>query len=268
MDTSRTRTRTRPNPPADPPTNPGAHRLRIAGIGVTIALVAILAVAVWFLFIRDDAPPPVTLDAAVSDSQNITTTPSADTSTSGASSGSVTTTDGSWVLAEGSESFVGYRVGEELAGIGTTEAVGRTAAITANVALSSTVVTTTEISADMTQLASDSSRRDGALRGQSLETGAFPTASFVLTTPIDLGETPVEDTTYKADAIGELTLHGVTRTVTISVEARFTDGFLVIIGTTDIVFADYEIDPPSSQAVLSVEDHGTLEVQLILAQRP
>ena len=39
----------------------------------------------------------------------------------------------------------------------------------------------------MTTLESDDDRRDGQLRRQAIQTEQFPTATFKLTSPIDLG---------------------------------------------------------------------------------
>jgi hypothetical protein len=41
------------------------------------------------------------------------------------------------------------------------------------------------------------------------------------------------------------------------------DGDVVTVtGSIDIRFADYEIEKPTSFVVLSIEDHGTMELQL------
>jgi hypothetical protein len=37
---------------------------------------------------------------------------------------------------------------------------------------------------------------------------------------------------------------------------------VTVVGSIDIVFADYAIEQPTSFAVLSIEDHGTMELQL------
>ena len=37
-------------------------------------------------------------------------------------------------------------------------------------------------------------------------------------------------------------------------------------GSTPIVFADYDIEKPTSVAVLSVEDHGEMELQLFFTK--
>jgi hypothetical protein len=39
------------------------------------------------------------------------------------------------------------------------------------------------------------------------------------------------------------------------------------VGSTNIAFADYDIAQPKSMAVLSIEDHGTLELQLVFARQ-
>ncbi len=67
------------------------------------------------------------------------------------------------------------------------------------------------------KLTSDDSRRDGAIRRQALETGAFPDASFVLTAPVDLGSVPVAGASFTAEATGDLTIHGVARNVTVPI---------------------------------------------------
>ena len=40
-----------------------------------------------------------------------------------------------------------------------------------------------------------------------------------------------------------------------------------VAGSIEITFADYNITPPSSFAVLSIADHGTLELQLFFTKR-
>ena len=44
------------------------------------------------------------------------------------------------------------------------------------------------------------------------------------------------------------------------------DGSILVVGSLDIVFADYGVEAPSAQIVVSVEDQGTLELQLWLTK--
>jgi polyisoprenoid-binding protein YceI len=170
------------------------------------------------------------------------------------------------VIARGSESFVGYRVQEELATIGTFTAVGRTQNVTGTLEFDGEAITVVQVTADLTTLASDSNMRDGQLKRQALETNTYPTATFVLTRAIELDEVPAEGETLSATAVGDLTLHGVTRSVSIPLEGQLTNGFVVVVGSLDIKFAGFGIKQPTSPAVLGVEDHGLLELQLIFQQ--
>jgi polyisoprenoid-binding protein YceI len=161
-----------------------------------------------------------------------------------------------------SGSFVGYRVQEELASIGAQEAVGRTPDVTGSLTIAGTTITTVDVTADLTTLQSDDDRRDGQLRRQGIETGIFPTSTFRLTTPIELGSLPAEGETISVTATGELTLHGETRTVEVPLQARLSGGVISVTGSIPITFADFGIERPTSMLVLSIADEGTMEFQL------
>jgi len=161
-----------------------------------------------------------------------------------------------------SDSFVGYRVDETLASSRANTAVGRTAQVTGTLTLDGTSVTAVAIRADLTRLTSDDNRRDGQLHQQALETDLFPTATFKLTAPIDLGSTPVDGKAITAMATGDLTLHGVTKSVQVPIEAVLSGNVVTVTGSLDILFADYQIQEPVSFAILSIEDHGVMEFQL------
>ena len=166
-------------------------------------------------------------------------------------------------VSDGSATFAGYRVQEQLVGVGGHTAVGRTPKVSGSMTLTGTVVSNVQISVDLTALASDNSNRDNQLHGQALETDTFPTATFALTQPIDLGKLPTDGTSVSASATGTLTLHGVTKTVTVALQAVRQGGIIAVTGSLPIVFSDYSIQKPNSFSVLSVDDHGTMELHLL-----
>lgn len=172
-----------------------------------IAIVAILSSLVWYQFFRDDAPASVSLAEAAS-------------AVGASESASIDDIAGQWSTASGGESFLGYRVGEELAGIGTTTAVGRTANVQSTVVIADTEVTSATIVGDLTTLASDSSMRDQTLRQQALQTGTYRTAQFELTTPIELSEDLENGAEVEVVAQGNLTIHGVTQAVSFPLQAQ------------------------------------------------
>jgi polyisoprenoid-binding protein YceI len=180
----------------------------------------------------------------------------------GPSSTALPSLDGTWKVASGSQA--GYRVKETLFGQNST-AVGRTTAITGSFTLAGTTVPKASFSVDMTKVSSDRSMRDGQFQGRIMDTAQFPTSTFELTAPIDLGSIPANDTQVTPKATGKLMLHGTTKTVTFSVQAKRTGNTIQVLGSIPITFADYGIDNPSGGPA-SVGDNGTLEFVLVLAK--
>ena len=166
--------------------------------------------------------------------------------------------DGEWVIAAGSE--VGYRIDESINGFDTT-ANGRTQAITGTFTIGGTAVSAGQFTVDMTTFKSDESRRDGQFNGRIMDVANFPTATFVLTAPIDFQQVPTDGTTITASATGDLTLRGTTQSVTFDVEATFQNGRVGVLGKIPVVFADFGIPSPSV-ATITTEDNGLLEFVL------
>lgn len=246
---------------------------RGAAIGIAAAVV-VLAVGAWYVFVRDDAPAELSLEGAVADVVGTTEGSAASSTTAGTQPSSTvaassTTTppdaaaalDGTWTIDQ-ANTVVGYRIGEELSGIGTTEAVGRTSDVTGALALSGTVIEAVDIEVDMTTLRSNSDSRDNQLRTRGLETDLFPVASFSLTEPIALGAEPAPGETINATASGDLTLHGVTRSVEVPLEGTIVDDTIVVVGSLEVLLADYDIDAPVGFRVLTIEEQGVFELQL------
>lgn len=234
-------------------------------VAAALVLVIVLGVAGWWFFIRDDAPEEVNADQVRE---------TLDEEESGDDTAGDDAVDGTWVVDPSigsfddfSGTFAGYRIEEELASIGTNEAVGRTPGVTGTMTINENQVTEAAFDVDMTSLVSDDSRRDNQLRGRGLETDAFPTGTFRLTEPLELPENATSGTELTFAATGELTLHGVTNPVTIDLTAQFDNGRIGINGSAPVVLADYDIEPPEGFSVLSVSDSGTFEFQIFLTRQ-
>ena len=175
---------------------------------------------------------------------------------------------GTWTLSEQGTSFVGYRIGEELANIGTATAVGRTSDIVATLVFDGVMITSVIIEADLRTLTSDQSFRDGALRTRGIETDTYPVATFALVQPIPIAALPVGEETLSVTVNGTLDLHGVTNPVSIALQGQIVDGLVVVVGSTEIALADYNIEPPTGFRVLSIDEIGVMEFQLVLERAP
>jgi polyisoprenoid-binding protein YceI len=166
---------------------------------------------------------------------------------------------GVWNITQASE--LGYRIKEVLFGVDS-EAVGRTNQISGSFTIDGTQVTDGAFVVDVAEITSDDGRRDGQFRNRIMSTDEFPTATFTLTAPIELGLESAEGAEVETTATGDLTLRGVTNSVTFDVTARQADGKIGVLGNIPIVFADYSIANPSVSGI-STEDHGLLEFVLV-----
>ncbi len=233
-------------------------RRRRIWIGTAVGLVVVVGAlgAVAWSYFGGSAPAEVALSSG------------APAATSEASStGSF---DGTWMIdtssgsfSDFSSTFAGYRVEEQLGTVGANTAVGRTPDVSGSLDISGTTIATASITVDMTTLQSDDDRRDNSIRTRGLETATYPTATFELTEPVDIGHVPAGGEVVEVDAIGNLTLHGVTNQVTIPMQATWTGSRLEVVGSFDVALADYAIDPPTGFLVLSIADTGTVELHLL-----
>jgi polyisoprenoid-binding protein YceI len=246
--------------PASPPSVPASRRphghrnLLLVAIGI-VAVVAVAAggYGLWFILIGPSSPASVTAAFPA-----------------GADVAAPATLDGSWTVNTtlgstdaGTSSFAGYRVQEQLVGVGGHTAVGRTTKISGSMTLTGSVVSNVQVTVDLTALKSDQDNRDNQLKRQAIETDTYPTATFKTTQPIDLGTLPADGKTVGVNASGDFTLHGVTRSVTIALQAARQGGIIAVAGSLAILFSDYSVQKPSSFSVLSVDDHGTMELHLL-----
>jgi polyisoprenoid-binding protein YceI len=251
--------------PRTSPRRRPAGPLAIVGGVIVLAVLAGAAYGIWYLFFKPAGPAAVA-EASLPPLPSSSAGASASATSSGSTTGSV---DGTWNVdtsvgsaSDSSGTFVGYRVQEQLANIGANTAVGRTADVSGSLTMAGSKISAATITANLTTLKSDDDRRDGQLSRQGIQTSQFPDATFTLTSPIDLGSVPADGATFTANAVGQLTLHGQTKDVTIPIKGKRSGDAVVVTGSLPIVFADYGISKPNSFAVLSIADQGTMEFQV------
>ncbi len=226
---------------------------------IVLAAVVVLVggfAALYFTVFGDDSPDELTLSEA----------PEAQggTATSPVDAGDVI---GAWRVAAGSEA--GYRVREKLASLpAQSDAVGRTSVVTGTVRLvrqgNGFTASGARFEVDLTTLRSDETRRDNRIRTQGLESNRFPTATFVSTSPIAVPADAIDGRAVRLSAEGDLTLHGVTKRVTIPLEVRVTGNRGELAGSYKFPMSDFNINPPNIGGFVTVEPEATLEFKLVL----
>lgn len=242
-------------------------------IAAVVVVVLAAGVGVWALFLREDAAPEFTLGDERTTSTTAPDPGGSSTTGSGQDDGGSGTDaggspiDGNWEAASGPDTQAGYRIEEVLAGLNKT-ATARTPGVAAALKITDARVVSTEVTVDMTGLVSTddtpgTERRDAYVQGIALETATFAQSSFELAEPIDLGSVE-QGKRLTFDAVGDLTLHGVIKRVTVPLEARWNqDDTIDVVGSLEILLPDYKITPPDLGFV-KVAERGTFEFKLRL----
>jgi polyisoprenoid-binding protein YceI len=248
-------------------------------VKILLALVAVAVVAggaAYFLFWSDDAPDEVDLGDAVDAVEDGDGGGNGDGDGDGDGDATAAeSVEGSWVVdtSQGSFDFsdsasgtyVGFRVNEEHTILGSITAVGRTPDVSGEVTIEGTSLEAATFTAGLDEITTDQSLRDNRVQG-ALGTSEFPDATFVLTEAVDLGDAAAEGGPVSVTATGDLTIKGVTQPITIDLQAQVTGSTLVVVGSTEITFADWGVAVPTAPVVASADDFGILEVQLLLTK--
>jgi polyisoprenoid-binding protein YceI len=239
---------------------------------VVVAVVAVAVVAAagfWFFVLRDDPPDELSLSETDAGADG--------TGGESETGGGSVEVDGTWMVVSGDPTAAGLRIDETfLSGIDHT-AVGRTSEVTGSLTIAGATVTEGSFTADLTALSFsdappglDVGNRSRALQTRGLETDLFPEAMFTLTAPIELGAVPAPGEAVTAEATGDLTLHGVTREITVPVDAQvLDDGRRIEVVSADpvtVALADYDMEPPVAGPIAEVAPEGSFEFKLVLTK--
>lgn len=215
------------------------------------ALVLVVVVAAglvaWYVFAdRAPAKPTLSVNAPVS-------------------AAGPATPDGTWHVVQHATRYVGYRI-KELFGDAVLkhDVVARTSAVTGTLSIANSRVVAVVVRADVSQLASDREARDSYIRDNGLQSDKFPTARFTLTAPIALPAPVAKGQTVHVLATGMLLLHGVTRPVTFTLDARWNGPTIDVVGTAPIVLRTFGIVAPDT-VIAKVDSHGSMELDLSFA---
>lgn len=164
-----------------------------------------------------------------------------------------------WKIVEGSQA--GYRLDEVLNGQDAT-VVGRTNEVQGQATIDGTSLTTASVVVDMNSLVTDSDSRDRQFQG-IVKTANFPASTFTLTEPVDIAA--VAGGTASVTTAGDLSIAGVTRTITVSLQAQKTNAGVEVQCSIPITFSDFGREAPNLGFV-KVENTGTIEMLLTLGK--
>jgi polyisoprenoid-binding protein YceI len=232
----------------------------IIGAVVVLVILGVGGPFVYIHFFNGSTPAALTLPAASPSTADHSTSAPAVVASSTAVPSTIT---GTWTTTTGS--VVGYRVNEVLLGQNTT-AVGRSSDVTGHLTISGSTVTAATFSVPMNTIHSDKSQRDAQFDGRIMDVAQYPTGTFTLTQPIDIGALPASGKVKDYTAHGNLTLHGTTKAVAFTLAAEVKNGQVEVQGDIPVLFSDYNVQNPSLGGFVTTQDHGILEFLLVLTR--
>jgi polyisoprenoid-binding protein YceI len=248
------------------PARGSRHRPRhwVRWLLLATGVLVVLAAAGPFVYIHFfNGSTPAALSLSPGSPSPAASTPATTAGQGTAAAGASGTVAGRWTA--GSGSVVGYRVNEVLLGQNAT-AVGRTTSVTGQLTIAGTTATAADFSVPMATVHSDKSERDAQFDTRIMDVAQYPTATFTLTSPIDLAPLPPGGVIKDYTAHGRLTLHGATRAVTFTLTAERKGAQIEVAGDIPVLFADYNIANPSFAGFVTTQDHGLLEFLLVFVK--
>ncbi len=236
--------------------------------GIVVLLLVVVGVGVYFL--RLTAPVAVSQPAtagavATTDSTSISNA----VISSAATNAPVTGVAGSQVYRiDPAQSQAAYHAKETFINRNNqlNAPVGVTKAITGEVTINRAQPAASKISdivIDVSQLKSDSDRRDNAIKRQWLESSHYPLATFSHATISDLPSSLQEGTPFPFKMSGDMTVHGTTKPVTWAVTATLQGTTLRGQATTLLKMSTFNVKAPDIAGILRAEDDVTLTLDFV-----
>jgi polyisoprenoid-binding protein YceI len=159
---------------------------------------------------------------------------------------------GGWSVGHGTQAR--YAVDDVVMGQ-TSRVVGATPDVTGSMHITDLTVTAVKVVVNM-QTVTCHCQHDSKYR-QMLEVEKYPTSQFDLTQPIALPQIPPDGQIISVPVTGNFTIHGVTRSVSYTLQAVRQAGRVAVNGTIPIRFEDYNIQNPDN--ALGSVDNATIE---------
>ena len=241
-----------------------SKRVAIVAISGGVALLVVGFLLIYFVVFPTSSPKPFTLTTSTSTSAAGAAAGATTTATQATSAGELA---GHWKLVSGSEA--GYRVREKLAFLpAESDAVGRTSQITGAATFSqnagTVTISTASFDVAVGTLTSDRSQRDEKIHEIGLESSRYPTATFVLSTPLRVSASALQGKVAHVSVTGIFNIHGTSRKETLPVEMSLSGSTFQAVGSLTFPWSEFAMSAPSIGGFVNVSETATMEFDLHL----
>lgn len=240
----------------------------IALIAAAVVLIGGGAFAYLFWFAGGSGEPSTELTTP--DLIGATTTSAGTTESTGASNTTVPAGNAGAFVIDPGQSTASFQIDEVLNGSPNT-VIGTTDQVAGQVVIDTGDLGATQFSpivVNARTFATDSDRRDRAIRGPVILNSASDDFEFITFTPTSIdglvGATAEVGGTYEFEVTGDLAVRGTSNTVTFAVTVEMVDdGTITGIATTEILRSDFGIGIPSVPSVADVTDEVALTLEFV-----
>lgn len=174
---------------------------------------------------------------------------------------------GSWRATTGSST--GYTVTTETAFIGRETIRGRTTSVTGSARVrlvgGRERLTAARFTADLRRATTGNALYDRQANAL-LETSRYPTGTFVLVTPVYLPSAAAVARGTAIALVGNLTLHGVTRRVTVSARMIGSSSKFTVTGALPVRLTDYGIPLVTAGGLTRADDRATIDFRVVFVR--
>jgi len=118
----------------------------------------------------------------------------------------------------------------------------------------------------VSKLKSDEAMRDQHIRTIGLQSATYPTATFVLSTPLTLPASAVSGEPVRTSVTGVFGIHGTSRRETVPLEMRLSNSEVEAVGSLTFPWSEFNMTAPSVGGFVSVTNRATMEFDLRLTR--
>ncbi len=209
----------------------------------------------------------ISLPVIVGGGESSAATPATDPTTAAPTTAAPTTAAAQVYRIDAAQSVATYTVSETFLDdnrVG--DAIGTTSAIAGDILIDRANPSASqigEIVVDISQLTSDSERRDNAIRRNWLESAKYPLATFNNGTISDLPGTLSEGTPFTFKITGDMTIHDTTSPVIWNVTMTLDGNTLRGSATTEFKMSDFNVQAPDIAGIVKAEDDVLLTLDIV-----
>ena len=174
---------------------------------------------------------------------------------------------GNWRVTTGS--YTGYRVFTDVLFVGRQTIAGRTSAVTGSAQIRLVSgrerLTAARFTADLRKATTGNAAYDSQA-ASVFETSRYPNGVFVLVTPVVLPSATTLARGSTVSLVGNLTLHGVTRRVTIAARVIGSSRRVTVTGAVPIRLTDYRIPLIAAGGLARTDDRATVDFRVVFVR--